>query len=548
MFFSFWYNGGMVICPWMRLNTSIQNSTEIDQEVAMDELESPNRVANDFLTSLRSLVAALEEGEGRHGRLLDPLRLLVVVLLLHRRSSAEAQVRRLLCGFRRNPRHGDPHVGWIQVRGSASGVLLDLVQGYEVWTGEEEGNRGGLQGGRAEELVSKLMMLLCQCQKRGFYKANQLHFAEETRQSSFTLDLPNPLIYSLPKYHPVNVLVQSASPATYIHVKKILFIVAVNQAILSSFTPKLAPFYFLFNLKQLPSPNPFSLTILFASIAASQQSNLSAVSISYSAELDILLKGYSNLSLMAFPSSIPRVGVTLIHHWYFKSYFEQSAYVLGSSPLGIYERETFWLTLLYRIQVLANSLIATVLVVILTIKTQGQDKCLDTEDSAVVTALLGGIVGHYACCNGDTWSSELGMLSSDQPRLITTLKKVRKGTNGAVTIHGLVAAIAAGFAIGITFALIGLLTTECSLNVLWRQLLIVPIAAAAGLIGSLIDSLLGATLQFSGYCTVRKKVVGKHGPTVIKISGTSMLDNNAVNAVSILLTTLVTSITCLYIF
>ncbi|XP_074576914.1 protein PGR-like [Curcuma longa] len=200
------------------------------------------------------------------------------------------------------------------------------------------------------------------------------------------------------------------------------------------------------------------------------------------------------------------------------------------------------------IQVLANSIIATVLVVILNIKTQGQDKCLDTKDSTVVTALLGGIVGHYACCNGDTWSSELGMLSSEQPRLITTFKKVRKGTNGAITIHGLVAAIAAGFAIGITFALVGLLTTECSLDVLWRQLLVVPIAAAAGLIGSLIDSLLGATLQFSGYCTVRKKVVGKHGPTVIKISGTSMLDNNAVNAVSILLTTLVTSIACLYIF
>lgn len=200
------------------------------------------------------------------------------------------------------------------------------------------------------------------------------------------------------------------------------------------------------------------------------------------------------------------------------------------------------------IQVLANSMIATVLVVILAIQTQGQDKCLDTEDSTVVTALLGGIVGHYACCNGDTWSSELGMLSSEQPRLITTFKKVRKGTNGAITIHGLAAAIVAGFAIGITFALIGLLTTECSLDVLWRQLLIVPIAAAAGLIGSLIDSLLGATLQFSGYCTVRKKVVGKHGPTVIKISGTSMLDNNAVNAISILLTTLVTSITCLYIF
>ncbi|XXG63734.1 hypothetical protein AAC387_Pa05g1850 [Persea americana] len=164
------------------------------------------------------------------------------------------------------------------------------------------------------------------------------------------------------------------------------------------------------------------------------------------------------------------------------------------------------------IQVLANSGIATALVVIVGNLTGWQDKCLDSKDSALVTCLIGGVIGQYACCNGDTWSSELGMLSDAQPRLITTFKPVRKGTNGGVTTTGLVA------------------------------------AAAAGLCGSLIDSVLGATVQFSGFCTIRNKVVGKPGPTVRRISGMSILDNNGVNLVSVCLTTLLTAIACLCLF
>jgi len=199
------------------------------------------------------------------------------------------------------------------------------------------------------------------------------------------------------------------------------------------------------------------------------------------------------------------------------------------------------------LQVLANSAIATILLAVLALY-QDQNWCLDTKQSTLITGLIGGIIGHYACCNGDTWSSELGILSDEEPRLITTFKIVRKGTNGAVTVKGLLAAAAAGFFIGLAYVIVGLVSAECSSDFSATQLLVIPLATASGLLGSLIDSLLGATVQYSGYCSVRKKVVSKKSPTVKKISGVDILDNNAVNAVSILLTALLTGLACMYIF
>ncbi|KAG5564622.1 hypothetical protein RHGRI_000724 [Rhododendron griersonianum] len=158
------------------------------------------------------------------------------------------------------------------------------------------------------------------------------------------------------------------------------------------------------------------------------------------------------------------------------------------------------------IQVLSNSGIAAVLVLTVWKLTGSQDKCLDSKESHLVTALIGGMIGHYSCCNGDTWSSELGVLSDAQPRLITTLKPVRKGTNGGVTKAGLLAATAAGSIIGLIFVIFGFFTTRCTFDVALKQLLVIPLSALAGLGGSVIDSLLGATLQFSGFCSVRNKV------------------------------------------
>ncbi|KAJ6435327.1 hypothetical protein OIU84_000504 [Salix udensis] len=73
-------------------------------------------------------------------------------------------------------------------------------------------------------------------------------------------------------------------------------------------------------------------------------------------------------------------------------------------------------------QVLSNSGIASVLALAVWRLAGWEDKCLDGKESAVITSLIGGIIGHYSCCNGDTWSSELGVLSDAQPRLITTFK------------------------------------------------------------------------------------------------------------------------------
>ncbi|XP_024959555.1 protein PGR [Cynara cardunculus var. scolymus] len=200
------------------------------------------------------------------------------------------------------------------------------------------------------------------------------------------------------------------------------------------------------------------------------------------------------------------------------------------------------------IQVLSNSGIATVLVVAFWNLTGSQDTCLNSKESYLITSLVGGLIGHYSCCNGDTWSSELGVLSDAQPRLITTFKPVRRGTNGGITKAGLLAAAAAGSVIGLAFVLPGLFSTSCTNDVFLKQLLVIPLSTLAGLAGSLIDSLLGATLQFSGFCSVRNKVVSKPGPTVKRISGLRILDNNGVNLVSILLTSMLTSFICLYIF
>ena len=148
------------------------------------------------------------------------------------------------------------------------------------------------------------------------------------------------------------------------------------------------------------------------------------------------------------------------------------------------------------------------------------------------------ILSALSCSCGDTWASEIGSVIGGQPRLITNFRPVPVGTNGGITMMGVVSSVAGGSLIGLTHFL--------SLLIFWReefhgagwgkQLDLMWVGAASGFIGSLIDSIFGATLQFSGYSEKLGRVVSSPGPGVRPVAGSHLLDNHSVNLLSSLLT------------
>lgn len=135
------------------------------------------------------------------------------------------------------------------------------------------------------------------------------------------------------------------------------------------------------------------------------------------------------------------------------------------------------------------------------------------------TAASGAIAGAAA----DTWATEIGAFSPFPPRLITSGRRVTRGTSGGITALGTLGGVAGAGTIS------------------WLAHVLAPRGAApglatlagAGVAGMLADSVLGATLQGKYRCPAcdarfeRGNTVC-HEPVVLT-GGWRWLDNDGVN-------------------
>lgn len=145
--------------------------------------------------------------------------------------------------------------------------------------------------------------------------------------------------------------------------------------------------------------------------------------------------------------------------------------------------------------------------------------------------LVSAALAYWAGCAGDTLSSELGILSRSKPKLITNLREVPPGTNGAVSLLGLVFSTLGGILVGVVSCMTG------EPHQSKRQVIIS--CGVFGLLCSVIDSILGATIQQTLYSKAERRVITRKKVTqlggsreILIVCGYDWLTNNQVNLIS----------------
>ena len=152
--------------------------------------------------------------------------------------------------------------------------------------------------------------------------------------------------------------------------------------------------------------------------------------------------------------------------------------------------------------------------------------------------LLGGgllfsalFLGAVSAAASDTVATELGLLNRSPPRLVVNLKQtVSPGTSGGVSPMGFGGTLLAGGLIGAVGAVLGVASGLPPASVF-------VVAVFGGFVGSLADSVAGATIQRRSFCVVCGKPSEnlKHcGEPTRFSSGIKWVDNHVVNVLATL--------------
>jgi uncharacterized protein (TIGR00297 family) len=105
--------------------------------------------------------------------------------------------------------------------------------------------------------------------------------------------------------------------------------------------------------------------------------------------------------------------------------------------------------------------------------------------AAVRPLLLIGFAASFAAKLADTCGSEIGKRWGRRTLLITSLRPVPPGTEGAISLEGTAASLAGALLMAALMAALGLIRGPAAL----------ALVAAVGLLATLAESLIGATLQ-----------------------------------------------------
>jgi uncharacterized protein (TIGR00297 family) len=132
--------------------------------------------------------------------------------------------------------------------------------------------------------------------------------------------------------------------------------------------------------------------------------------------------------------------------------------------------------------------------------------------------------GALAASAADTWATEIGRLSRAAPRSILEGSPVAVGTSGGVTLLGFAAAVTGAGSVALMTWLVG-----------WPRIAIVA-ALIGGVVGCLLDSVIGASLQARRWCAKCDAITERRrhscgSPTTV-MGGIRWLDNDGVNAIS----------------